>query len=237
MELRHENILITAGTQRIGFELLQESLAMGYNVIAHYRSRNDQARAWLETLPLLHNRVHFIQQDLSESPEMLIEKATRFSGKLVGLVNNASVFSKGNLSDSAHLTEMLNIHFHIPNKLSAHFCKTVASGWIVNITDAIIQRPNHTFQNYRISKLFLNELTRQQASLYAPNFRVNAIAPGAILPSAALSAESFDSLAEKIPLKKTGPIQSVANTFRFLVGNDYCTGQIIAVDGGWHLTA
>lgn len=236
MELRNENILITAGTQRIGFHLLQESLTMGYNVIAHYRTRNDQAYSWLDTRPHLHDRVHFIQQDLSKSPETLIEKANHFSGNLVGLVNNASVFSKGNLTDSAHLNEMLNIHFHIPNKLSAHFCKTVTNGWIVNITDAIIQKPNHTFQNYRISKLFLNELTRQQASLYAPNFRVNAIAPGAMLPAATPGTKNFDTLAEKIPLKKTGSIQSLSNTFRFLVSNDYCTGQIIAVDGGWHLT-
>jgi len=110
----------------------------------------------------------------------------------------------------------------------------VESGWIINITDARAHHISKKYQNYRVSKLFLDEITRQQAYLYAPAIRVNAIAPGAILPADG-HTEDFSELPSLIPLAKTGDPARVRMAARLLIENDYITGGIIPVDGGWHL--
>jgi pteridine reductase len=131
---------------------------------------------------------------------------------------------------------MLEIHFFVPAQLGAAFAKQVRDGWIVNMTDALADKPNLSWQNYRMSKLFLEELTRQQALLFAPHCRVNAIAPGAVLPSDDKRGGAFRKLAAQIPLRKTQPVTAITDAFRFLVSSTSCTGQIIRVDGGWSLT-
>ncbi|MBN1306616.1 MAG: SDR family oxidoreductase [Chitinispirillaceae bacterium] len=232
-----EAVLITAGTKRLGFCMAKATLSMGFSVILHFRSSDRFARDWLRRNPRFNRKVFFIRHDLSDSPETVITKSLKLPCTLTGLVNNASSFSGGNLNDPEHLRRMLEIHLFVPARLGAFFHKQVKSGWIINITDAAIARPGTACQNYRMSKLFLEELTRQQAVLFAPGCRVNALAPGAILPAAGSSKAAFNALADKIPLRKTGSLAALADAYCFLVKNTRCTGQTIAVDGGWHLVA
>lgn len=232
-----KTVLITAGTKRLGLRFAQTTIEMGYNVIIHYRTSSGAARQWLYRNPSLEGRVFFIQHDLESSPEAVIKRAMELPCTLIGLVNNASLFSKGDLCDLSHLQQMMGIHCIIPARLGTYFYETIGKGWIINITDAIIDRPNLAYQNYRISKLFLRELTRQQAVRFAPSIRVNALAPGALMPSNGTTQKDFRSLAQNIPLKKTGAVASLMDAYRFLVNDHYCTGQTISVDGGWNLTA
>lgn len=226
-----KTIIITAGTKRLGFAFAQTSLALGYSVLLHYRSSKGDSEQLLKEYP---DKVHFIQQDLEQSPEQIIEKALSLNNEVVGLVNNASQFSTGNLSQPDHFLNTLSINTITPLQLSNAFYKMVSKGWIINITDANIHHTNLTYQNYRISKLFLEEITRQQAVLYAPEIRVNAIAPGAMLPSKGKEAY-FATLSEKIPLRATGNLSALTSAYSFLVQNDYITGQVLRVDGGWSL--
>jgi NAD(P)-dependent dehydrogenase (short-subunit alcohol dehydrogenase family) len=165
-----------------------------------------------------------------------VEQAQSMCRRLVGLVNNASLFTPGNLADPAHLAALLESNALVPAALAAAFAARARSGWIVNITDANIKAPNRTWQNYRISKLLLEELTRQQAFLCAPRFRVNAIAPGAILPASGSSAASFRALADRIPLRRTGSLADIRAAFAGLLSAPYVTGQVLYVDGGRHVS-
>ncbi len=230
-------VLITAGTKRLGFHFARTSLEMGYHVILHYRSTELPARQWLNRNPEFKNRVFFLGQELTVNPEHLIDRSLELPCALTGLVNNASIFTPGDIADIRHFQQMLDIHLLVPARLGAHFHSHVREGWIINITDALIDRPNLTYQNYRISKLFLRELTRQQALLFAPGCRVNAIAPGAMLPATHMKKEEFEALSRKTPLRSTGALAFLSDAFRYLVKNRYCTGETITVDGGRHLTA
>jgi NAD(P)-dependent dehydrogenase (short-subunit alcohol dehydrogenase family) len=165
----------------------------------------------------------------------IIGAASRLTRRLGGLVNSASVFSTGDLRDPAHFHSTLQINALAPLQLADGFRRRSKRGWIINITDAHIQPISLTYQNYRISKLLLTELTRQLAAVYAPAIRVNAIAPGAILPAPGASHRSFSRLAKEIPLKKTGDPAAVVTAFAYLLDNDYVTGETLYVDGGWHL--
>ncbi|MFP4013005.1 MAG: SDR family oxidoreductase [Chitinispirillaceae bacterium] len=231
MNTNPEAILITGASARIGLELAKESLRMGFHVVLHYRSSPEPARTYFKD----ETRVHFLYAELKDYPEQLVEQANDLPLRLKGLVNNASIFTQGNLSDTDHFQQILNINVMIPVKLCARFVQFSNRGWIVNITDAHVNRFSSRYQNYRISKKLLTELTTQQASLFAPDFRVNAIAPGAILRAESESEEEFGSLAERIPLRRTGNVKSIRQAYRFLVENEYVTGTVIPVDGGWHL--
>lgn len=229
-------VLITGGSKRIGLQFALKTLELGFSVIIHYRNDISTALEAINTHEL-KNRVHFIQHDLSELPEMVLDKALDLPLKLVGLINNASIFTEGNLYDIDDLKKIIWTNALVPAQLNTSFFHKIKNGWIINITDAIIDKPNKRFQNYRISKMLLQQLTRQQAYLFAPNIRVNALAPGAMLPASFEDQHYFDSLTEIIPLGTTGDLTSLMNAYEFLVKSSYITGETIHVDGGWNIVS
>jgi pteridine reductase len=236
MELAHPAVLVTSGTKRLGLALAKQALAMGMDVVLHYRSHTREANSWLSRNPSMRTRVALLQASLSPANAAeVIAQARGCCRTLVGLVNNAAVFTRGNLSDSDHLQNTLTTNAIVPAALTAAFAGAVDSGWVVNVTDARVDAPNRNYQNYRVSKLLLTELTRQQAFLYAPAVRVNAIAPGAILPAAGASRTEFDRLSRQVPMGRTGTLADIAEGFACLVRGDYLTGQVLFVDGGSHL--
>lgn len=231
MNQNREAVLITGASKRIGLALATECLAMGFSAVIHYRTSAEPAQTEFKE----REDVFFLQQELCELPQRLIERAGELPVTLRGLINNASVFTEGNLADSDHFEQIISTNVTVPVKLAGCFAQKVTEGWIVNITDAHIEGINRRYQNYRISKKLLNDITLQMAHLFAPAIRVNAIAPGAILPAAQETHSEFQALTEKIPLKRSGSVDDLRGTLRFLVENEYVTGEIIRVDGGWHL--
>jgi NAD(P)-dependent dehydrogenase (short-subunit alcohol dehydrogenase family) len=238
MESRNGAVLITGGAKRLGLAMAAETLAMGLDVVIHYRSDRRAAQTWLARHPPSRKRVHFLQSDLTpDTAASLVDEARTLVPRLVGLVNNASTFTGGNLSDLSHLRAALDTNLLVPAALAEQFRRRAKRGWVINITDAHAFPLNRNYQNYRVSKLFLEELTRQQAFLFAPAIRVNAIAPGAILPSRGASRADFARLARAVPLGRTGGLADLRAAFAFLVRSPSVTGQTVFVDGGWHLLA
>jgi hypothetical protein len=234
--MKSKAVLITGGAKRLGLALTRTSLSMGLAVVAHYRSSNEELEEWLQPRPRERSRVHFVRAELTTETEALMARVDELPVELVGLVNNASIYTTGNLDDAEGFASVLTINALSPLALARHFRKRVRKGWIVNITDAHIDPIDHEHQNYRIAKHLLGELTVQLASLYAPAVRVNAIAPGAMLPAPGQPREDFDRLAGQIPLRRTGSLEDLQRAYEYLVRSDYVTGQVLYVDGGWHLS-
>lgn len=228
-------VIITAGTKRVGLALTKKSLEMGYDVIAHYRTSAASLHRWLNSNSKYKKSIHLIQSDLSNSSENLIKDALSLKIPIVGLVNNASTFIKGDLSDIDNLAQALNINSFVPLKLSDTFRNKIKKGWIINITDAYIEPLNKNFQNYRISKLLLQELTRQMAFSYAPKIRVNAIAPGPVLQAIGSDVDTFNKVKKETPLKPKELLSTVLESYEFLIKSKGITGQTIYADGGRHL--
>ena len=117
----------------------------------------------------------------------------------------------------------------------AHICKT---GHIINILDTRITHTPAKRDNYAVytlSKKALAELTVMSAVEFAPEIRVNAIAPGLIFPPAGKSEDFLNEKAQNIPLKRKGAVVDIVKAVQYLLENEFVTGQILYVDGGENL--
>ncbi|OGJ91631.1 MAG: hypothetical protein A2268_09005 [Candidatus Raymondbacteria bacterium RifOxyA12_full_50_37] len=232
-------ILITGSAKRLGRELALESARMGFAVIAHFRTSRSAVLSLGTEVRKLGVPFFPIQADLSKNPDKLIRACVKLPVRLIGLVNNASVFEKGDLLQrneargtrrEAGFWQMFQVNAFAPLILSTSFFKQSPASrlaprsFIINLLDANIDGFNRNFQLYRISKRLLREFTVECAALFAPKVRVNAIAPGAILPS------RFN----KRPGQTWGTIAGLLKAFRYLVESE-ATGQIMYCDQGLRL--
>jgi NAD(P)-dependent dehydrogenase (short-subunit alcohol dehydrogenase family) len=130
-------------------------------------------------------------------------------------------------------------HMHVnawaPFVLSREFARLADHGKIVNLLDTRIIGHDREHVAYVLSKKMLAVLTVMCAREFAPDFTVNGIAPGLILPPAGKDESYLDKLAEKVPLRKHGGPQDIVDAVLYLLKSDYVTGQVIYVDGGRHL--
>ena len=134
-----------------------------------------------------------LEADLAqpESAERLIRSAHERFPALRVLVNNAARYDQMNLRDTSAATfdAVMAVNLRAPLLLIQAFARTVASGDIINIVDNKIAFNQHAYGAYLLAKRALADLTRLAALELAPAIKVNAIAPGVVLPNEARSAE------------------------------------------------
>jgi len=110
-------------------------------------------------------------------------------------------------------------------------------GKIINIADWAGVRPYRDYLPYCVSKAGVIGLTKALAKELAPRIQVTAIAPGPILPPPDMSPRERARIATRVPLKRWGSPQDIANTALFLIeGTDFMTGSTVFVDGGQLIT-
>ncbi len=226
MILEGKRALVTGGAVRIGKAITQALQAAGAEVVVQYR--NSEAEATVLS-PFT------VQADLQSIEEYsrLIEEA----GPLDILINNASIFTKDTLADSTpeRIQREFQINLFAPMELTRIFAIQAGQGAIVNLLDRRIRSNDTTCAPYLITKKGLAEFTKLAALEYAPKIRINAVAPGPILPPPGSHAESARELAGNIPLEALPSLESIAEATLFLLQAKAITGQIIYVDGGQHL--
>jgi len=233
--------LITGGARRIGAAIAETLHDAGFNVVIHFRSSRPAALALRRRL---ENRrpdsVRLIAADLASvnAIEALVAEAVGGWGRLDVVVNNASAFYPTPLGEAseAQWEELLASNLKAPFFLSqAAFPQLrLQGGCIVNITDVYGLRPRRGYPIYSVAKAGLTALTRALALEMAPDVRVNAVAPGAILwPERPVAEADRQALLDAVPLRRMGTEADVTRAVRYLVCDaPYVTGQVIAVDGG-----
>lgn len=111
--------------------------------------------------------------------------------------------------------------------------KSAGGGRIVQMIDALTERPRPSYGAYYASKAALAAATRYHARVFAPWVQVNGVAPGWIDTSASLGEEASARLTARIPAGRAGTAEEVAQVVGFLSrAPAYMTGQILALDGG-----
>ena len=109
------------------------------------------------------------------------------------------------------------------------------NGLIINIADTRITKNKSDFLSYSLSKKSLWEMTKMAALDLAPHFRVNAIAPGAILTPAGKDQHYLEQVADLTPMKTPSGVISILKSIDYIIGNEDLTGQLIFCDGGAQL--
>lgn len=223
--------LITGGARRIGRAMALHLAQKGWDVAITY----NQSKADASKL----SGILGIQCDLRHPSQMtgLIEKVVDKLGGLDLLINSASVFEASGMldGDNQAFQNNLDIHVSSPLELIRAFAKRRQGGHVVNILDTKVEKDSSKHFDYLLSKKTLGSLTQMAAMALAPDFRVNAIAPGAVLPPITAEDGYFERLSKNIPLKKTGSPDDICRALDYLCEADFVTGQILYVDGGEHL--
>lgn len=235
--------LITGASRRVGAQIARVLHGQGMNLMIHYRSSAEAARALQDEFNALRaDSVSLIQADLLDTnllPSLVTQTVTSF-GRLDVLINNASSFYPtpvGAIGEK-DWADLMGTNLKAPMFLSqaaAHELKK-HRGCIVNITDIHADRPMESYVVYSVAKAGLVGLTKSMARELGPEVRVNAVAPGPIVwPE---EDPNFDEVSRQriishTILKSPGEPSDIARAVRFLVCDaPYVTGQVIAVDGG-----
>ncbi len=231
-----KNALVTGASRRIGRAIALALADIGYGILVHYNASKDDALNLCREIEKKKVPAWPVRSDLGkpEGPDGLIDKALKSSGGLSVLVNNASIFPAGTLENItlADFNRNMLINAWAPLSLSRAFAKSAHQGAIVNILDARRPGQDRFHAAYAVSKQALAAITLMCASEFAPGIRVNAVAPGLILPPAGKDASYLEKLKGRVPLKACGDPQDIADAVAFLVKSRYITGEILHVDGG-----
>ena len=232
----NKTILITGAAKRIGKEIALTFSDMNWNVIIHYNSSQKDA----EELKNLINKKNpdsakIIQANLDNDSdvERMISESKSCFDSIDMLVNNASTFYTTPIDDSSNdywdklIWSNLKGPLFLIKWLNSHLSSSNCS--IVNITDSNLTKGVANFSVYTAAKGGLESLTKAMARELAPNIRVNAIAPGAMLETPGVS---WDEVYKANVVKRMGSEKDIANAVKILVDANYITGQIIKVDGG-----
>ena len=235
--------LITGAAHRLGAHTARHLHGRGWNIVIHYRSRQDQAEALKSELNALReNSAVTLQADLSQPDSIapLAEQAVAAWGRLSGLVNNASVFYP-NPTEKARNQDwdtVMDTNLRAPFFLGQACLPALreSGGAIVNLIDIYSQRPLADHPLYCASKAGLASLTLSWAKDLAPEVRVNGVSPGAILwpeGDAEIDPQYQQSILAKTPLARTGQPDDIAGAIAFLLCDaTFITGQVLSVDGG-----
>jgi NAD(P)-dependent dehydrogenase (short-subunit alcohol dehydrogenase family) len=175
--------------------------------------------------------------DRYTDPAAIIGQAKSFAGRLDGIINCAASFTAATLDtlDLAGVIDPLIVNAWVPLLLSREFFRVERKGDIVNILDSRITGIDLPHAGYILSKHLLARLTDMMALEFAPDTRVNAVAPGWILPPGGESLDYLEREAAAVPLRRHGDPRDIARAVVFLLKNRYITGQVLYVDGGKHL--
>lgn len=228
--------LITGAAHRLGKVFALTLAGQGFDILLHYHRSSDAALQTQAEIESMGSRVTASQADLTD-PDQIQSLVSRLDSLSV-LVNSAADMPAGHVEALTleHWDTALDLNLRAPFLLSQACAKKMTDGGlIVNITDVGAQKAWSRYPSYTVSKAALESLTRILARALAPKIRVNAIAPGFVLPSGIVTDEEWQRLINRIPLKRPARTEEIASALEFLLKNEYITGQTIVVDGGYSL--
>ena len=238
--------IITGASRGIGREIAKQLAKNNIQVIANYNHSEKEAIQLKQELEKEDIIIDIVKADVSKREE--VKKLVQFTlekyHKIDILINNAGISEYKMFTDETDedWDRVINTNLYsafvmtqevIPNMIHHK------NGCIINISSIWGMVGASLEVLYSISKAGMNGMTKALAKELGPsNIRVNAIAPGLINTdmNANLSEEEIKQLEEETPLGRIGKPQDVAKCVKWLVEDNFTTGQIISVNGGWVIT-
>ena len=241
-----KTIIVTGGSRGIGAGIVQFLAEKNkYNIVLNYNKSEDCAKKIKEELNSKKIDIEIFKADVSKREEVkkLIEFTLNKFNNIDVLINNAGI------SQSKLFTEITDEDWNDminSNLNSAFYCTREAAknmihnkeGLIINISSIWGITGASMEVHYSTAKAGLIGFTKALAKELGPsNIRVNAIAPGIIDTdmNKEYSDEDIEEIKSEIPLNKIGSSINIAKCVKWLIEDDYTTGEVISINGGWHM--
>lgn len=239
MNPKDKTALITGGAHRVGKAITLALAQAGANVVINYNTSSAAAEETVADAKALGVSALAIQANIGNYQEVgsMVAAAVAQFGSVDILVNNASLwmetpFPTDDPGDWHLVTNILiNGAFYCANAVAPLMLKN-RDGTIINIIDLAAFEPWPNFIAHSVGKSALLALNRQLALELAPYVRVNAIAPGPVLPPVDYGPEKIARVARKTLLERWGTPEDIAEAVLFFIQSNYITGEALAVDGG-----
>lgn len=239
MNLQGRVALITGAGRRLGRSIALRLAEGGVSIGVHFHTSADDAAETGAHCRKFGVEAEIFPCDLADgaSTQALVPSVLARFGRLDILVSNASRFTPQRLDEFTleEWNRTLAINTTAPMIL-AHAARDAlrkAGGRIVNLCDAATGHPAPMHLPYSVSKGALDTLTRVLARAFAPDVNVVGVAPGIAEFPPEYDAALRTRLIDKIPLRRAGTPEDIAETVRFLLEQgDFITGTIVNVDGG-----
>ena len=238
-----KTVIVTGSSRGIGAATIKEFAKNNYNVVINYLNNEEKANALKDEVEKLYNiKALAIKADIKKEDQvkMLINQTYKHFGRIDCLVNNAGIAIDTTLEDKT----VKNFNEILSTNLIGTFlmCKHIGSimqeqgyGSIVNIssTNGIDSFYPYSM-DYDASKAGVIYLTHNFANLYAPNIRVNSIAPGWVNTemNKELPKEYIEEENKHILLNRFAEPEEIAKTIVFVAESTYMNDSIIKIDGG-----
>ena len=238
-------ILVTGGSRGIGREIVLSLAREGFNVVLNYNNSEKEALQIKKILQKEKNNIEIFKADISKQDEVkkLVNFAINRYGNIDILINNAGIsqvkmFQDITIDEWNNMinTNLTSCFFTIKEILPEMISKK--EGCIINISSIWGQTGAACEVHYSVSKAGIDAMTKALAKELGPsNIRVNSIAPGIIDTdmNKKLSNEDIENLKNEIPLGKIGKTSDIAKCIKWLIEDEYTTGQIISINGGWYI--
>jgi NAD(P)-dependent dehydrogenase (short-subunit alcohol dehydrogenase family) len=242
MDLNGKTALVTGGAVRVGKAIALALAAAGADVVINYHSSADAAIETVAEIEALGRRALAVKADVSQGNQVqtLVDAAVERLGRLDVLVNSASLWRRTPWAelDEAAWDQLVDIALKGPflcARAAAPHLTAHGDGAIVNIVDLSAIIPFRNYLPHSAAKAGLLNLTYSLAMELAPAVRVNAIAPGPVLPPPEYTEQQVQAAARRTLIGRWGTAEDVAQAAVFLTQAPYITGVVLPVDGGERL--
>ena len=236
-------VIVTGASRGIGRDIATTLAKKGYIVIANYNKSENKAIELQQNLEKENINIDIFKADVSNRDEVkkLVQFVINKYKKIDCVINNAGIDQVKMFLD---ITDV-DWNNMISNNLNSVFymCQEVLpymihekNGVIINISSIWVVTGASCESHYAVSKAGVDALTKSLAKEMGPsNIRINSIAPGFIDTEMNnnLNEEEKKEIKEEIPLQKIGKVEDVSRTVEWIIEDEYITGQVISVNGGW----
>lgn len=238
--------IVTGASRGIGREIAKTLARKNIQVIANYNKSEEAANNLKNELKEEDIEIDIKKADVSrrEEAKQLVEYTLKKYGRIDILINNAGISEYKLFTDETDedWNKVINTNLYSAFAMSQEVIPSMIhnkQGCIINISSAWGVVGGALEVIYSVSKAGIDGLTKALAKELGPsNIRVNSIAPGMIdtQMNSNFNAEEIKQIEDEIPLGRVGDPRDIARCIEWLIEDEYTTGQIISVNGGWIIT-